>query len=565
MILTLANWCYVFVLSYLIGIGVTKLLYKVCKYHIVEWEMKIILGIVVLTVYAQGFSLFAPVGKWANVVLCIMAVILAFLCRKELYLMIHNVLSEKRNSRVYLNVILVGVIILVFSILSCQRAIHADTDGYHAQSIRWIEEYGVVKGLGNLYHRFAYNSAFLCLQALFSWKFLVGQSMHVMNGFLCCIMFLYGVQGLLKRNKSLLGNMFRILLLLFIVAHQSISVMSSPNTDTFALLLVVFVLSKWCDLLEQKEISPIPYALLSVLAFFAISVKLSTALLVFFSVKPLCSLIKERKWRMIVFFMVLVAFVLFPFLCRNLLISGYLIYPYKFSDLFDVCWKMNPFMVECDKREIVAWGRALYDINKSDYHLWQWFPVWWKSQDIWLKVMTVLNIILCIPGIGLTCKYVMDKDFDEALLIAEIVIMPLGWFFTAPLQRYGIVFLFLLPVYFMGLFTEKCKIEKTLNMAKAMPIILCGILLVIEVKNVESIPLKRSSYYVKRECEMIEWNGISVYLPIENGYMGYYYFPSTQHKEVLSVIQLIGTTVKDGFMVKKEYRDVAIGTNGKIL
>ena len=101
-----------------------------------------------------------------------------------------------------------------------------------------------------------------------------------------------------------------------------------------------------------------------------------------------------------------------------------------------------------------------------------------------------------------------------------------------------IVFLFLLPAYFIGLFIDKCKIEKILNIAKAVPIILCGILLVIEVKNIESIPLKRSSYYVKRECEMIEWNGISVYLPIENGYMGYYYIQQSVQTGVYSVMYI---------------------------
>lgn len=62
---------------------------------------------------------------------------------------------------------------------------HYDSDLYHAQSIRWIEEYGVVPGLGNLHERFAYNSSFFALSALFSMKFLCGTSMHTMSGFFC--------------------------------------------------------------------------------------------------------------------------------------------------------------------------------------------------------------------------------------------------------------------------------------------------------------------------------------------------------------------------------------------
>ena len=42
---------------------------------------------------------------------------------------------------------------------------HTDTGIYHAQAIRWYEEYGLVKGLGNLQQHFAYNSAYLAYAA----------------------------------------------------------------------------------------------------------------------------------------------------------------------------------------------------------------------------------------------------------------------------------------------------------------------------------------------------------------------------------------------------------------
>ena len=75
---------------------------------------------------------------------------------------------------------------------------HTDTGIYHAQAIRWYEEYGLVKGLGNLQQHFAYNSAYLAYAAAFSMKWLVGQSLHGTNGFLqafLCIWALYGLKN----------------------------------------------------------------------------------------------------------------------------------------------------------------------------------------------------------------------------------------------------------------------------------------------------------------------------------------------------------------------------------
>jgi hypothetical protein len=42
-----------------------------------------------------------------------------------------------------------------------------DTDLYHAQTIRWYNEYGTPPGLGNLHTRLAFNSSWLSLAALF--------------------------------------------------------------------------------------------------------------------------------------------------------------------------------------------------------------------------------------------------------------------------------------------------------------------------------------------------------------------------------------------------------------
>lgn len=72
--------------------------------------------------------------------------------------------------------------------IASQKPEAYDTALYHAQAIHLIEEYGCTKGLGNLHNRFAYNSSFLCLQALYSWASIVGQSLHGMNAYIAVIL-----------------------------------------------------------------------------------------------------------------------------------------------------------------------------------------------------------------------------------------------------------------------------------------------------------------------------------------------------------------------------------------
>ena len=187
MILTIINWIYVLTLSYVLGSGLVSLIKKVTGYKIADWGMVIVSGIMLLTVYAQYFSIFAPVGKWANIILCVVTLCVLIICRKTIRSNVAKcvVYIKKVDRKAVFWVFFNSLIVLGFVVLACQKATHPDTDGYHAQTVRWIEDYGAIKGIGNLYHRLAYNSSFLNLQALFSWKFAINQSMHVMNGFLC--------------------------------------------------------------------------------------------------------------------------------------------------------------------------------------------------------------------------------------------------------------------------------------------------------------------------------------------------------------------------------------------
>lgn len=59
-----------------------------------------------------------------------------------------------------IRIVVIIIVAIPVLILAKQHAFHHNTDLYHVQSIRWIEEYGIAPGLGNLHYHLAYNSAF---------------------------------------------------------------------------------------------------------------------------------------------------------------------------------------------------------------------------------------------------------------------------------------------------------------------------------------------------------------------------------------------------------------------
>ena len=571
MIMTVINWCYITFIVFILGIGVMQVIRKSTGYDCNEIDIILFMGISMVTAYSQTFSLFYKVGALANIVLLVVCFIIVLLCRSKFYefftTIIKNLANRIKDRRFYIWAGILLLFLTFFVIIAIQRAYHADTDGYHAQSIRWIEEYGAVKGSGNFYHRLAYNSAFMCFQALFSWAFLINQSMHVGNAYLCMAVGCYALATIsfFKGTGMRGSDVFKIMILFYLCRKSTVGILASPNTDTFVLVLILYILAKWCEYNETGVSRSEAYGNLCLLGVFAFTLKLSAAIIVLLTIRPAIELLSAKKWKAITTYIGIGLFILVPFCARNVIISGYLIYPYVSLDLFNVDWKMLPYSVDFDKKEIMAYGRGIYEISQYDVGITQWFPVWWKVQTGWIKALLVTTVIL-LPVCLLKCvRNLRKKDVGsyDIFIIVTVMVQFLYWMLTAPLMRYGMVFLFVVPCILMAHLIEYKK------PSAAVAILLSGIIVCLFAVNVvrctESIPLKRSSYYVYRECGEIQWEGMSVYMAIENGYMGYYFVPGLQHESMLKYIELRGNNITEGFKIKEEFKDYKLDTSGRII
>lgn len=159
--------------------------------------------------------------------------------------------------------------------ITAGRTYHYDTDLYHAQAIRWIEQYGVVKGLGNLHNRFAYNSAFFCLQALFSMKFITNQSLHSLNGFVTFLMLSYAVSTLSvwKKERLKVSDCYKIGIFVYFSYLENSLQISSPGSDLLTLCMVLYISAKWAELMEHKDKDPAKYGVLCLLAVWTVTIK----------------------------------------------------------------------------------------------------------------------------------------------------------------------------------------------------------------------------------------------------------------------------------------------------
>ena len=184
MISVIFIWLYMLFTCYITGFTCVRAMSGNKKFKVKKETDYLYAGVGVVTVYAQMFSIFGKVGLWANVVLLSVCLIFSFLLRKDFGEQFRGFRLTVTPGRIAMTLLL----FLVFAYGTSRGYIHYDTGLYHAQSIRWIEEYGIVPGLGNLHSRLAYNSSAFCLSALYSMAFLGGRSYHCCAGFLAFLL-----------------------------------------------------------------------------------------------------------------------------------------------------------------------------------------------------------------------------------------------------------------------------------------------------------------------------------------------------------------------------------------
>lgn len=558
MLIVLLNWVCILIMALVLGKGFYECFFSKTNQKSTGLDLYIVLGLMILTVYAQIYSLFAGVGKSAFLIIGFVTVIISF------------ILLRKRKKKFNINIfaklptwkICVGIVAVVcIALWAMKSPTFVDTYLYHAQAIRWIEEYGVVPGLGNLHFRFAYNSAFLPLQALFSFAWGYESSMHFLNGFLGYFFVIYAVSTnhLFSKEKIVLSDFLKVMVVLYIFLNRNN--ISSPGTDIPAMLLVLYIFMKWSELTEAEETDIQAYSLLCILSVFAVTVELSTASCVLLTVFPAYMLMKEKKYRFIFADVAAGIVVALPWLIRNVIISGYLVYPYGGINLFNFDWKMPMKWLETDRKEVIVWGRGLKDVSLYDTPFSEWIMPWFNGQMFRDKIIiaggflaTAAIILYLMIQLMKTFKTKSgftknNTEFAKTLLQLVAVISVFVFLLSAPLMRYGVVY-FLIPIAICGYFASQMIGEKVFRRYGTIGAIL--IIALLSVRRDEAFSLTEPQDYWKMENGAIDWQGIKLYMPSQEELNDYIDFPAIVNTYVLDEIEPRGNELDDGFRFSKD-------------
>lgn len=583
MISVLINWSYVFITTYIIGYFTLSRAYRFYKHerHIGIMS-SVMAGLAITTAYAGFFSIFYKVGVVANIVMILFCVLFVWLDRAHYTDIFSNINGGKFIGRIFgsgstriIKVIVFLIFFVAALFFTTEGNFFSDSGYYHEQSIRWIEEFGTVKGSVHILKRLAYNSCYFCQCALYSMRDIFSQSLHCLSGFYGILVMGYALAGV---NKSIRTNAIRLAPFVYFILLCS--EITSPASDYPLVFSVFYVAIRWFELLDDNEEHYSPYALLSLFVVFLISIKLTVGCLILIVIKPAIAMIKEKRIKEIITSIMAGIIILLPYFIRNYIICGWLIYPFTKIDIFNPDWKLPMRHVQTDADEIKVWGRGMGQIGgQVTDSIKVWLPHWWEymsvpnrlivaSAIIVLSVYLVYRVCRFISevirhGIKKTATEVVIDNIDRYIFEAALLFSLLYWFFESPLFRYGVCYILIAMFYAIGdMLGEAWNKSVIIRVAVVLICVLTMIPFtngIIEYFkwNYECI-LYYSDYeyfvmqedYPRVEYGTTEINGVTFYYPKEElGQIGYHMFPALWFNGTDNV-ESRGDKITDGYRYK---------------
>ncbi len=575
MALVLFSWVIIAGAALLFGKAVTDGMYRSRLTKMGRPDIYVMTGLIVLNMFAQFFSLFYKVAGIACTILGTLGILL--FC-----IWVYRNIRQRKRAALFPGctwqrpaVWRVAAILFCFvlTMLWTNRSPgQYDTGLYHAQAIRWIEDYGVVPGLGNLHMRLAYNSAFMSLQALFSLGWLVGQSLHTLNGFFCLAALVYVCATIRLWGEGSLQTSDFLKCAMAVYVVQKRSDISSSGTDLWAMLLVFYILIKWSEHCESGREDGVMYGWLCLVCVYAATVKLSAASVAVLALYPLYLFIKERDAKAIFAHVAAGLFILLPYLIRNVIISGYLVYPYGGLDLFNPDWKMDQAVLAEDSLDIKMFARGITNAAEYDNSLFGWIPGWFSRQEMGSRVLITVGA-LCIPVIlYLLTVHFRRKDYARAALLGTGIVNLLFWMAAAPHMRYGGPYIHMVValtlgtlICFAGRQGRPAVMEKITGgggsqkdavWRKLFGLLTAAVLVIYLLQYGErlaKIPEMETKEFV-RQPDYLSWqstqypvDNVHIWKPDEGDLSGYFAFPATPQGRQLKVLRLRGESFWEGF------------------
>ena len=568
MISLLIIWGYIAIIIVIYGtVGVKFLsyLFKSSNQEYPDLTIIFILGLCIITTISGYLSLLINLGLLAFVLILLMAIIIFYYYYQDIAGLFRGYINKLWSIKKYFIIIFAFTIFFIL-VKSSNPPTSVDTGLYHAQAIRWIEEYRVVPGLGNLHGRLAFNFSWFLPSALFSLSFLKIQPFHVLNPLLLIFVLIMSFEAgdaIIKGHNSL-ANLLKVGIIIPITLVFK-DQLSTPNVDLPAALLILVLFIYFVDMLEgdmvqSNTLEPIIIVLISA---YVTTIKLSSIPIIIFGIYICGKKIFRKKYKDVVFILGMIFIIFVPWIIRNVILSGYLVYPFPSLDLFNFDWKIP-------LKAVVAEGQAVSNYARNpglipDEWLSQglsfWLPSWLhyvttayrkKLELILLPALFMLGAIIINTFREKSLKINYDTIRTYKIIYLAAVTGIIFWFVNAPDLRLGYGFIMMAPMLMLMPLEGVLRpsVTKLLFFLISLTLLYFEIVFVGGDLSSFKTHLLLPAPYPKVTLQISRVGDKAVYIP-ENKAGLCWYAPLPCAPGAVLGLEFRGKTLREGFRVKK--------------
>ncbi|AXG74740.1 hypothetical protein DVK85_11065 [Flavobacterium arcticum] len=560
MLLILISWLYISFISINLGCLFAKLLSIKNK----DFSVTALLGLFATTLLASFWAIFKNIGLEFHICLLFITLVCSYFLRKDIKEVVYTSLSRIKKIAPFFKIsLLLNCLLIVAQCATVPYVI--DNESYYIQTIKWLNEYGLVKGVGNVHFFLAQTSGWHITQSAFSFSFLY-PNFNDISGY--CLL-LGNIFCILKLNQYFTDKKFHNLVIgMLPLANVFLfQFISAPSPDIPIYILSFIIFSYFLS--STTETYTNDFKLISIFIIYLIFIKTTAVALLLL---PLIMFFSNTKKAFSTFVPIGITGVLTlaAFVVKNTIVSGYPLFPI-INIAYDCDWIIPKEIAQRYYDETKVYG---YLLQKSVYNTMNYKQLFVR----WLtlpKLHGVFNLIgmglILITPIGI---YKFKNEKKWWILYLYMLVQMVLLFLSSPQYRFFINTVLLFSFFFATLlFTS----QKSLKILFTLSIVAVAYVLFIPIDlnkfaenkfatanssfKPQEIIIPHSNSKLDTKFEKVTIDNFTFWSPLNNEFFwvsGNGPVPCANKDHIYSfkkrygvIPQMRGKSLKDGFYAKK--------------
>ncbi|HEX8576245.1 MAG TPA: hypothetical protein VF677_08130 [Flavobacterium sp.] len=337
--------------------------------------------------------------------------------------------------------------IIFFIIAQCASVPYIiDNESYYIQTIKWINEFGFVKGLANIHFFLGQTSGWHIAQSAFNFSYLY-DGFNDLSGFCLLMGNLFAIQKLndyfknQKRTHLIIGlfPLANVLLFQFISAP-------SPDLPIYVFTFIIF--SYFLE--NYSKMDNETFNVISILVLFSLYIKTTAIGLCVLPIIILFQNYKEIKIYKITFLSIVV---LGLFVVKNSIITGYPLFPITQNFGFVSDYQV-PEKIVALYYSLKYFAYSLTENQFNEMSAWKVFLRWITMPKLH-GLFNKLSVFLIIFTPIIIYKFFNKKEFWVSYFIMSLQLLVL--FLSSPQYRFFLSFILFFSFVWMSVFVSKRK------------------------------------------------------------------------------------------------------------